>query len=147
MTTSVGHYELALDLSDSKELQQERILADLLRSLQNLRKQAKLQMGEEIQLFLSTTQPFLKQTLDERKDDIATKVFANPVKITEEPLKEEEGWTRENFYVCVHDGCYSMIRAKNAIAIQEGKANECRYCNKQVTAETLGSVAIKFKKQ
>ena len=64
-----------------------------------------------------------------------------------EPLKEEEGWTRENFYVCVHDGCYSMIRAKNAIAIQEGKANECRYCNKQVTAETLGSVAIKFKKQ
>ncbi len=146
VNTSYDGYLLQLDLEDSKELQQERVLADLLRGLQYLRKQSKLKMGDKISLQLSTNQPFLSTLLEERKDDIAMHVFAEPLEVLATPLEDEEGWTSDKFYACVNDNCYAMIRAKQAQSIQAGKAYSCRYCEKEVTVDTLGTIDIKFQK-
>jgi isoleucyl-tRNA synthetase len=138
---------LYLDLEDSKELQQERIIRDLFRTLQSLRKQNKLQTGEEIELYLSSSNDFLLETLETMKDGIIAKVTAAPLVISEKNLEEESEFAFHEFHVCTQKGCYAMIRDKNYQKVIKGKGGNCGYCEDEYTEDCIGTIQIKFKKK
>jgi isoleucyl-tRNA synthetase len=148
MFKSIDHplCELVLDLNDSEDLQRERILRDLLRTLQNLRKMNDLTTGEPIEVFLTTENQFALNTLKQNKEEIQSKISANPLLIKNQHENEEDGWIYHRFYFCLNDGCYASIRGKQAKKIKAEKDYTCNYCNKPVTTSTLGEIDVKFKK-
>ena len=147
-STEWAEYTIYLDLEDSRDLQQERILRDLLRTIQSLRKQANLQTGESITLHLAATEPFLQSTLEENKEAIQTKVTAEPLhldtKFHDSDLSEE--WVSHEFNVCLQDHCFAMVREKHVEKILAGESHECGYCNHMISKPDLGKIQIRFQK-
>ncbi|MBN2156432.1 MAG: isoleucine--tRNA ligase [Candidatus Lokiarchaeota archaeon] len=146
--TSVDHVigKLILDLNDTVELQRERILRDLLRTLQHLRKINDLKTGEPIQVILATKSDFAFDTLQQNEPEIRSKISAESFTIEREIHSEENGWIHHQFYFCLNKGCYASIRKKHIDKIREGKDYSCDYCEKLVTEENLGEIDIRFKK-
>jgi isoleucyl-tRNA synthetase len=144
--TEINDIKLYLDLVDSKELQQERVLRDLLRTIQFLRKQNGLQTGEKIALTLASKHEFLHQALEDQKAQITGKVTADQMEIVKKQINAEDGWIFHDFYVCLNENCFAMIREKAATKILAGTPGQCGYCEAKLTAESLGLIQIKFKK-
>jgi isoleucyl-tRNA synthetase len=144
--TELPLYQIYLDIKDSKKLQQERILRDLLRTIQFLRKQNKLQTGEEINLQLASEHPFLLGTLKDTKAKIVDKVTAYPIEIVDKQIEKEDGWIFHDFHVCTNGKCFAMIREKAVLKIFEGIEGKCSYCSKKITEDTVGTIQIKFKR-
>jgi len=138
--------DLVLDLNDSEELQRERILRDLLRTLQNLRKMNELKTGDPIHVYLTTESQFALDTLKLNKQEIESKISADPFTIKKKHEAEEDGWVYHRFYFCLNDACYASIREKQAVKVIEGKEYSCGYCENQVIPSNLGEIHIKFKK-
>ncbi|MHA1647430.1 MAG: isoleucine--tRNA ligase, partial [Promethearchaeota archaeon] len=130
--TQVPGLYLYLDLQDTKDLQQERILSDLLRQLQDLRKRAHLKVGDPIHLTLGTAHPFLLETLKERKNQIATKVHAKELVLTEKEVTSQENTIFLEFFVCVNNSCYAMIRDKQVQKVKDGQSTQCSYCKQDI---------------
>ncbi len=144
--TELPLHQIYLDIKDSKKLQQERILRDLLRTIQFLRKQNKLQTGEEINLQLAAEHPFLLGTLKDTKSKIVEKVTAYPIEIVNKQIEKEDGWIFHDFHVCTNGKCFAMIREKAALKIFDGIEGRCSYCSKSITKDTVGTIQIKFKR-
>ena len=145
-TAKLKTAEIYLDFEDSKELQQERFVRDLLRTIQTLRKQQKMKTGEPITMTLSSSNAFLVEGLKAFSDVIKAKVTAEPLKIEDSIGEAAEGWVSQDFFLCVHDGCYAMAREKVAKKILGGKAAKCGYCTKDINADNLGTINITFRK-
>ena len=144
--TELPQYKIYLDIKDSKLLQQERILRDLLRTIQYLRKQNNLQTGEEINLLLASEHPFLLDTLQYLKAKIVEKVTAYPMEIVDQQIEKEDEWIFHDFHVCTNGKCFAMIRDKAAQKIFDGQEGKCSYCDKTITQDTIGTIQIKFKR-
>ncbi|MCP4764038.1 MAG: isoleucine--tRNA ligase [archaeon] len=144
--TEVKECNLLLDLEDTSELQQERIIRDLMRNLQSLRKQAGLKTGEAISLQLSTNNDFVYKALETHKDALISKVTAEPLNIDSKVIKKESDSTYHDFHLCLNGTCYASIREKAAQKVLDGKESSCNYCNKKVDPKTLGIIQIQFKK-
>ncbi|MHA1672654.1 MAG: isoleucine--tRNA ligase [Promethearchaeota archaeon] len=142
----IGNYVVYLDLEDSKELQQERILRDLLRTIQFLRKANKLQTGESITLTLSTDHSFLYETLDELKDAVIAKVTADPLNLVNTVSDTPAEGISHDFHVCLNGKCFAVIRDKMVNSILEGKDGKCNYCNNPISKENMGLIQIHFVK-
>jgi len=138
--------KIFLDLEESGELQEERIIKDLLRTIQFLRKQNNFQSGEEISIQLSTAVPFVKSALEHNAGVIGSKITAKSVEILDDPLSEEDGWVFHEFHLCLAENCYAMVRDSNAKKILSGKPVVCNFCESNITADTLGVIQIKFQK-
>ncbi|MHA1339244.1 MAG: isoleucine--tRNA ligase [Promethearchaeota archaeon] len=150
LSAELPQCNLYLDLEDTKELQQLRILRDLLRAIQFLRKQNKFSTGEKIILTLSAENEFIKNALETYKDSIIAKVTADPLYIVSEPISSNNIGKDEifhEFYLCLNTNCYASIREKQAKNILAGKKYSCNYCEKPVTKEKLGKIQIKFKRK
>ncbi|MCP4762191.1 MAG: hypothetical protein GY870_10445, partial [archaeon] len=98
--TEIKECNLLLDLEDTSELQQERIIRDLMRNLQSLRKQAGLKTGEAISLQLSTNNDFAYKALETHKDALISKVTAEPLNIDSKVIKKESDSTYHDFHLC-----------------------------------------------
>ena len=145
-SAEVGDFTVFLDLTDSEDLQQERILSDLLRQIQALRKQAKLQIGDPIALTLATSHPFLKKALQVHKPAIMKKVFAEKFTLSTKALEADEESTFLNFSVCTNGTCFAMVRENAVKKVQAGKAQICGYCNQELSEDLIGTIHIKFQK-
>jgi isoleucyl-tRNA synthetase len=137
---------LSLDLTDTEELQQERIIKDLLRMIQMLRKQNKFQTGEKIELQLNTANTFAFKTLQIFENTIRNRVSAENFTMNKGLTTENEGWVVQNFYLCLNDSCYASIKENAAEKIKSGTAGKCSYCEKEVLSQNLGDIQIRFRK-
>ncbi|MHA1775635.1 MAG: isoleucine--tRNA ligase [Promethearchaeota archaeon] len=148
LSTEWNEYAIFLDMQESEEIHQERILRDLLRTIQFLRKSAKLQTGEIVELHLSSEKKFLQQTIANHAEAIRIKVSADPLVFSpvEEQDKKADGWTSHNMHFCMHENCFAVVREKNALAIKKGESYTCGYCKKPVTVANMGIIQISFKK-
>jgi len=144
--TELAECELFLDLEESKQIQQMRIIKDLIRTIQFLRKQNNFSTGEKIILTLSTTNDFAKSALEDFKDLIISKVTASPLNIVSENITPSEEEVFHEFHICLNENCYSYIKSKQAENVLSGKSYICNYCEKSVTRELMGKIQIKFKR-
>ncbi|MHA1728829.1 MAG: isoleucine--tRNA ligase [Promethearchaeota archaeon] len=137
--------KIFLDLEDTEALQQERIIRDLLRTIQTLRKRNKFKTGEEIFLRLATTIKFVKKALNNHRDSIISKVTAGNFEILDEELEEMADTVNHNFYLCLNGSCFASVREKQAKKVQNGEPHFCSYCGKKITPDSLGKIQIYFK--
>jgi isoleucyl-tRNA synthetase len=139
---------LILNLEDTKDLQEERILKDLLRTLQFLRKENSFKTGESITLSLATENPFIKGALENNREMITNKVTATNLEIALGKLKQKDGFIYHEFHLCLNGTCFASVREKAAQKIKEGKAEPetCAYCDSTITKEKLGLIQLQFKR-
>lgn len=143
-STEITACKLYLDLEDTKELQQERIIRDLLRTIQYLRKRNDFKTGEAIELELATESDFVKESIEEFKDMIIARVTAEPLLITKGKLTEDKDQVFHEFNLCLNDSCYASVRDKHVKKVRNNKKYTCSYCDNQVLPESLGSIYIRF---
>jgi valyl-tRNA synthetase len=136
--------QLILDLEDTPELQEERIIRDLLRTIQNLRKKSGLKTGDPISLKLATPDEFVQSSLENHKTQIISKVSAENFEIIKGELVKNPDLIHYDFHLCTNGKCYSSIREKHVVKIIEGKQYVCNYCGKQITIDQLGKIQISF---
>ena len=146
ISTEIRKDTIYLDIEESLEIQQEKIIRDLLRTLQFMRKNAKLQTGEEITLELSTTNAFLQDAVESFKDEIISKVSANPLSVQNKEIDKGDGWENYVFTVCNSEGCHSMLRSAHVEKIEKGEKHTCNYCKKDLSSSDLATLSIRFKK-
>lgn len=146
IATEITECKLILDIEDTKELQQERIVKDLLRTIQNLRKEHKFVTGEKIILSLATEHEFVKSALDTFSEQITSKVTASPLKIVKGLIDKDPNAFYHEFFLCLNGTCFASVRENAAQNIMSGKEHECGYCDAKITPNTLGKIQIQFKK-
>ncbi len=73
--------ELAIDIKLTPELQREGMMREVVRNVQNARKQADLQIDDRIHLGLQTDDTALAQAIEEFKQEIATETLANSIDV------------------------------------------------------------------
>lgn len=83
---SVKSGEFALDLNVSPELKREGMMREVVRQVQNARKQADLSVDDRIVLDLHTADSELAKAIDEYKDDIAQETLATSFKTVKAKL-------------------------------------------------------------
>jgi isoleucyl-tRNA synthetase len=146
ISTEISECKLILDIEDTKELQQERIVKDLLRTIQSLRKEHKFITGEKISITLATEHEFIKSALDAFSDQITNKVTASPLTITKGTVQKDPNSIYHEFYICINKNCYASVKENAVQNILSGKDHECGYCDTKITPKTLGKIEIQFKK-
>jgi isoleucyl-tRNA synthetase len=68
--------EIKLDITITPELKREGMMRELVRNIQNARKQAGLNVDDRIQLSLSTTDAELHSTIKEHEETIKSETLA-----------------------------------------------------------------------
>jgi isoleucyl-tRNA synthetase len=145
-STEVPTAKLILDISDSVELQQERIVKDLLRNIQVWRKENKFQTGEQIHLQLASSNKFSRDALKAHQKSIQTRVSAPQLDLLEKFSAADGEWISHSFYLCLNGTCFAAIKENAADKIKAGNPGKCGYCEKEVTDKTLGLISVRFKK-
>jgi len=139
--------KIYLDIEDTEEIQYERIIRDLMRTMQYMRKVQKFQISDRVELRFGTEIPFLYKALNEFEEDLKDKMNAESVEVSDEPLEDEEGWVFYNFHVCLTEGCWAWVRGKKAKQIKGGNdRKKCGYCGESLKVDKLGIITVKFKK-
>jgi isoleucyl-tRNA synthetase len=77
----VNGYKVGLDTKLTKELLQEGLYRDLVRAVQNARKQAGLNVGEKVVLSLVVDSQELKELVEAKEDMIKTDVTVTEVSV------------------------------------------------------------------
>ena len=144
--TEIKQCHLYLDLEDTLDLQEERIISDLLRTIQNMRKENHLKTGEPIGLQLASENDFVLNAIKHNKDKIISKVTAEKFSLVNKSIDKDNVPSIKEFNLCLNGTCYSSVRDKHVKKIKDGKKHNCSYCNKDITIESLGAIFIQFKK-
>ncbi|MBD3352156.1 MAG: isoleucine--tRNA ligase [Candidatus Lokiarchaeota archaeon] len=144
--TEISECKLVLDLEDTKEIQQDRIIKDLLRTIQYLRKINDFNIEETITLQLATEHDFVFQALKDNEELIATKVSAEPLDLVNGKIEEDKSQIYHEFHLCLNESCYASVREKHAKKIKANKKKQCNYCKNQITKDSLGVIQIQFSK-
>jgi isoleucyl-tRNA synthetase len=79
---------VSLDLYISPELEREGLMREVVRFVQNARKDAGLNIDDRITLSLSTDEPRLTSAIDEHRDEIASETLATSIGIAEYAYKK-----------------------------------------------------------
>jgi isoleucyl-tRNA synthetase len=80
--------EITLDMTITPELKREGMVREVIRNIQNARKQAGLDVDDHIVLGLSTTDSELRQAIDEHADSIKNEVLARSVEYDQSYVHE-----------------------------------------------------------
>lgn len=84
----VENYDILimLDLTITKELEYEGMARDLVRTIQQLRKNVKLNVSDRIDLVVKTNYDFLKTSIEQHKDYIKEQTLSTTLNITKDDL-------------------------------------------------------------
>ncbi len=84
-----------LDISETPEIQAERIARELIRRIQSTRKQQGFHVTQSITLYIATKNAELSKLIRKAKESIASKVGAVSIKISKQLPQTEEGASGE----------------------------------------------------
>lgn len=94
---SVDNYDILiqLDLNVTKKLEQEGLTRDLIRIIQQYRKDVNLVINDKIELFIKTNYEFLKESININKKYLQEQVLAIDVIITNDDLNSQFSFYEE----------------------------------------------------
>nr|MDO8086362.1 isoleucine--tRNA ligase [Candidatus Sigynarchaeum springense] len=125
----------------------EKFYRDFFRQLQFMRKAAKLNVGDIIDLEVRTPSAVVKEHLSRFVDDIKKNAYVADVKLTAKSELQKVDFEQELKY-CPDETCLVPLKAKMIEnAIKAGKKTvTCSYCNGEHPIDKLIPISMRFKK-
>ncbi len=142
-----GNVKIFIDKAMDEGLLAEKFYRDFFRQLQFMRKAAKLNVGDMIDLEVRTPSALVKKHLTLFVDDIKKNAYVADVKLTAKNELPKVDFEQELKY-CPDETCLVPIKVKTIVnAIKAGnKVVTCSYCNGEHPIDKLIPIAIRFKK-
>lgn len=140
-------YNVYLDISVDSKLLSERIVNDLIRNIQFIRKGHGYKVGEKIVLKIGTESGYLKDFLLENKNTITDKINVEDLEIISGEPAEEKGKIYGKLNICPNRDCSAALKDNVFSKLEKITELECPHCNSKIKKSTIKTINFNFKRK
>ncbi|MFX1569943.1 MAG: isoleucine--tRNA ligase [Promethearchaeota archaeon] len=136
-----------LDKSVDDNLLAERVVNDLIRNIQFIRKKNGYKVEEKISLKIGANKTYLKDFLEKHQETFKDKINLENLEIISEDLMEEEGKIFAKLNICPNKECSASLKDNVIKKLKKKVKVECPYCKFNLSESAINSVTFSFKKK
>ena len=136
-----------LDTSIDDALLSERIVNDLIRNIQFIRKKHGYKVGEKIILKIGTETEYLKDFLDRNQRIIVEKINVENLEILSEDLSEEKNTIFGYLNTCPNRDCSAALKDNIITKLKKTPEIECPHCKSKINANIIKTIKFNFKRK
>jgi isoleucyl-tRNA synthetase len=136
-----------LDISIDDKILSERIINDLIRNIQYIRKRNGFKVGEKILLNIGTKTKYLKDFLDRNQSTIIEKINVENLKIISEDLSEEKERISSSLNICPNRDCSAALKDNIIKKLKKKSEVKCPYCESKISKDGIKTIKFNFKRK
>ncbi|MFX0000761.1 MAG: class I tRNA ligase family protein, partial [Candidatus Hermodarchaeota archaeon] len=136
-----------LDKSVDDNLLAERVINDLIRNVQFIRKKNGYTVEEKISLMIGANTPYLKGFLEKFQDTIKEKINIENLEIVSGDLAEEKGKIFGKLNICPNRECSAALKDNIILKFKKKTEVKCPHCNSDLKKNAINSVSFSFEKK
>ncbi len=136
-----------LDKSVDNDLLAERVVNDLIRNIQFIRKKNGYKVEDKISLKLGANTAYLKDFLEKHQDTFKDKINVETLEIISEDLMEEKGKIFAKLNICSNRECSAALKDNIIKKLKKKAEVECPHCKTGLNEHELNSVTFSFEKK
>ncbi|MFX0153811.1 MAG: isoleucine--tRNA ligase [Candidatus Hodarchaeota archaeon] len=136
-----------LDKSVDDTLLAERVINDLIRNVQFIRKKNGYTVEEKISLMIGANTPYLKGFLEKFQDTIKEKINIENLEIVSGDLAEEKGKIFGKLNICPNRECSAALKDNIILKFKKKTEVKCPHCNLDLKKNAINSVSFSFEKK
>ncbi|KKM24981.1 hypothetical protein LCGC14_1599650, partial [marine sediment metagenome] len=138
------HYNIYLDISLNDDLLAERVVNDLIRTIQFSRKKDKFKVGEIIKLSITTNKEYLKKYIEQNKMVISDKVTASNFKLNHDQFSKEVEGTFKRLNLCPNKNCSASLKDNIILKLKNKAEIKCPYCSSVLKMDKINNIDFSF---
>ncbi len=136
-----------LDISIDNDLLSERLVNDLIRNIQFIRKKNGFKVGEKIFLKIGTKIKYLKDFLERNRNTIKDKINVENLEITSVDLTEEKDKIFGSLNICPNRDCSAALKDNIISRLKKKLELKCPHCKSNISENTIKTITFSFKKK
>jgi len=136
-----------LDISIDDNLLSERIINDLIRNIQFIRKKHGYKVSEKINLKIGTDAEYLKDLLDRNQSTIVEKINVERLEILSESLSEDKYEIFGYINICPNRDCSAALKDNVIKKLKKNSEIKCPHCEFKITKNTIKTIQFNFKRK
>ncbi|MFX1477533.1 MAG: isoleucine--tRNA ligase [Promethearchaeota archaeon] len=140
-------YNIYLDKSVDEELLAERLINDLIRNIQYLRKKNGFKIEEKITLKIGTKLEYLRNYLKENQESITDKINIDNLEIIFEEIPKKENIVFGKLNICSNRNCSAVLKDNLVSKLKKKVEIKCPHCETSLSEDTLDKVIFSFPKK
>ncbi|KKK42343.1 MAG: Isoleucine--tRNA ligase [Candidatus Lokiarchaeum sp. GC14_75] len=138
------HYNIYLDISLNDDLLAERVVSDLIRTIQFSRKKDKFKVGEIIKLSITTNKEYLKKYIEQNRMVISDKVTASNFKLNHDQFSKEVEGTFKRLNLCPNKNCSASLKDNIILKLKNKAEIKCPYCSSVLKMDKINNIDFSF---
>ncbi|MFX1303238.1 MAG: isoleucine--tRNA ligase [Promethearchaeota archaeon] len=136
-----------LDISIDNDLLSERLVNDLIRNIQFIRKKNGFKVGEKIFLKIGTKIKYLKDFLERNRNTIKDKINVENLEIASVDLTEEKDKIFGSLNICPNRDCSAALKDNIISRLKKRLELKCPHCKSNISENTIKTITFSFKKK
>jgi isoleucyl-tRNA synthetase len=136
-----------LDKKVDNELLAERVVNDLIRNIQFIRKKNGYKVEEKISLKIGANTEHLKDFLERNQDNITDKINMENLEIITGDVTDEKDKIFVKLYICPNKNCSATLKENIISKLKKNAELKCPHCNSVLSENTLKNITFSFKKK
>ncbi|MFX1363439.1 MAG: isoleucine--tRNA ligase [Promethearchaeota archaeon] len=141
------YFNVYLDKSVDDELLAERVINDLLRNIQFIRKKNGFKIEEKISLKIGTKSEYLKNFLELYKNIIIDKINIDNLEISYKDLSEEKGKIYGKLNICPNKKCSAALKDNVISKLKKKTDVKCPHCVSNLNENEIKVISFSFNKK
>ncbi|MFX1378914.1 MAG: isoleucine--tRNA ligase [Promethearchaeota archaeon] len=133
-----------LDISIDDDLLSERIINDLIRNIQFIRKSHGYKIEDKITLKIGTKTEYLKDLLDKNQSTIIEKINVKNLDILSDDLSEEKSKIFGYLNICPNRDCSAALKDNIISKLRKNLEIKCPHCESKITKDTIKKIKFIF---
>ncbi|MFX0022008.1 MAG: isoleucine--tRNA ligase [Candidatus Hermodarchaeota archaeon] len=136
-----------LDISIDDSLLAERVVNDLIRNIQFIRKKHGYKVDEQIILKIGTKSKYLKDFLDNNQNIIAEKINVKELEILNKDLSDDKSVISGSLKICPNKDCSAALKDNIIAKLNKIPEFNCPHCKSRITSDKITEIKFNFKKK
>ena len=136
-----------LDKTVDDDLLAERVVNDLIRNIQFVRKKNGYKVEEKISLKIGANLAYLKDFLEKYQDTFKDKINVEDLEIISGDLTEENGKIFGKLNICANRECSAALKDNIISKLKKKTELKCPHCKSNLSEDTINSVTFSFEKK
>ena len=136
-----------LDKSVDHELLAERVINDLIRNIQFIRKKNGFKIEEKISLKIGTKTEYLKDFLEKNQNNITEKINVDNIEIEFEDIPQEKDKIFGKLNICPNRKCSAALKDNVIVKMKKNTDVKCPHCHASLSEKAITTVKFSFNKK